>query len=73
MQMPQDDRVTIKFVRDFQTSDGSVNYTKDSECLVDPATAAALLLAGAAVKVAATADPIADRGAQMPPPPDGGS
>ena len=65
--------MTIKFVRDFQTSDGSVNYTKDSECLVDPSTAAALLLAGAAVTVSATTDRLADRGTQMPPPPDGGS
>ena len=73
MQMPQDDRVTIKFVRDFQTSDGSTNYTKGSECLVDPATAAALLLAGAAVKVSARPDRTADRDTQMPPPPDEGS
>lgn len=51
MQMSRDDRVTIKFVRDFHTSDGPVNYTKDSEHLVDPTTADALLLAGVAVKI----------------------
>jgi hypothetical protein len=73
MEMAEDDRVTIKFVRDFQTADGSVSYTKDSECRVDRVTADALLLAGAAVKVSATTDRIAGRGAQMPPPPDGGS
>ncbi|MCV7353253.1 hypothetical protein [Mycobacterium parmense] len=48
-----DERVTIKFVRDFQTSDGSVTYTKGSEFLVDAATADALILAGVAVTVSA--------------------
>ncbi|BBZ43265.1 hypothetical protein MPRM_05460 [Mycobacterium parmense] len=45
--------MTIKFVRDFQTSDGSVTYTKGSEFLVDAATADALILAGVAVTVSA--------------------
>ncbi|WP_407685410.1 hypothetical protein [Mycobacterium sp. HUMS_1102779] len=48
-----DDQVTIKFVRDFQTSDGSVSYTKGSEFRVDAATADALLLAGVVVTVSA--------------------
>ena len=47
-------RVRIKFVRDFQTPDGSVSYTKGSEFVVDAATADALLLAGVVVTVSAT-------------------
>ncbi|MFY2859220.1 hypothetical protein ACOJVU_05210 [Mycobacterium sp. THU-M104] len=46
-----DTPVTIRFVRDFQTSDGSVSYAKGSEFVVDTTTADALLLAGVAVTV----------------------
>jgi len=49
-----DAQVTIKFVRDFQTSDGSVSYSRGSEFVVDAATADALLLAGVVVTVSAT-------------------
>ncbi|MEY8013584.1 hypothetical protein [Mycobacterium servetii] len=49
-----DDQVRIRFVRDFQTSDGSVSCTKGSEFRVDTATADALLLAGVVVTVSAT-------------------
>jgi|GEM_PF-3070135 len=49
-----DAQVTIKFVRDFQTSDGAVSYTKGAEAVVDAATADALLLAGVVVTVSAT-------------------
>lgn len=47
-------RVRIKFVRDFQTLDGSASYTQGSEFVVDAATADALLLAGVVVTVSAT-------------------
>jgi hypothetical protein len=67
--MSRDDGVTIKFVRDFHTPDGSVTYTKDSEHRVDPVTADALLLAGVAVKISG----VAARGSQTPPAPGGGS
>lgn len=49
-----DAQVTIKFVRDFRTPDGSVSYAKGSEFVVDAATADALLLAGVVVTVSAT-------------------
>lgn len=47
----KDDRVRIKLVTDVPRSGEPVTYTKDSEWFVDAATAAALLLAGAAVKI----------------------
>lgn len=50
-----DTPVTIRFVRDFQTSDGSVSYAKGSEFVVGTATADALLLAGVVVTVPSTA------------------
>ncbi|MGF2945236.1 hypothetical protein [Mycobacterium sp. Lab-001] len=50
-----DTSVTIRFVRDFQTSDGSVSYVKGSEFVVDTATADARLLAGVVVTVPSTA------------------
>lgn len=46
--------VTIKFLRDFRSSDGSINYTKDSEFLVDHKTAEALILASVAVMISTT-------------------
>ena len=49
MPLSDSNRVTIKFVQDLCISDGPVTYTKDSEFLVHPATAAALRLAGVAV------------------------
>lgn len=51
MRLTPDDRVRIKFVRDFQTDDG-VNHSQGSELLVHPATADALLLAGVAITAA---------------------
>lgn len=51
MEKSHDDRVTIKFLRDYQTAAGSATYLKDSEYLVDPATADALVVAGIAVKI----------------------
>jgi hypothetical protein len=63
------DRVRIKLIRAFQSSNGSVNYTKDSELLVDPATADALLFAGIAVKISETAGRVGEGGSKPPSPP----
>jgi hypothetical protein len=45
------DRVLIEFIRDIQPDDKSVNYRSGSQSWVDPATAAALILVGAAVRL----------------------
>ena len=46
------DLVWIKFVRDIGFGGQSANYLSGSQWRVDPATAAALILMGAAVRVA---------------------
>lgn len=48
------DRVEIKFVRDFEASDGSV-YTSGSKYLIDHASADALIMAGVAMKISQVA------------------
>jgi hypothetical protein len=45
------DRVLVEFIGDIQPDDKSVNYLSGSQSWVDPATAAALILAGAVVKL----------------------
>jgi hypothetical protein len=45
------DWVRIRFIRDFQPSDKSVSYRSGSELLLDPVSAAALIMVGAAVRV----------------------
>lgn len=42
--------VWITFTTDFEFRNNAVSYNRGSRCLVDPATAAALVLVGAAVK-----------------------
>jgi hypothetical protein len=42
--------VWVTFTSDFQTRDKSVSYRRGAQCLVDPSTASALMLAGLAMK-----------------------
>jgi len=43
--------VSIEFVRDIALGDNSIDYRRGSRWLADPATAAALILTGAAARV----------------------
>jgi hypothetical protein len=43
--------VSIEFVRDIAFGDNSIDYRRGSRWLADPATAAALILVGAAARV----------------------
>jgi hypothetical protein len=45
------DLVRVKLVKDVQNWDGSLNYHKDLELLVEPADAEALVLSGVAATV----------------------
>lgn len=44
------DFVRVTLVRDIQNGDGSLRYRKDSELLVDPGSAQALILSSFAVR-----------------------
>jgi hypothetical protein len=48
------DLVPIRFVKDFHTSDGLLNFAQDSTYLVDRITADALVFSGIAVTTAGT-------------------
>jgi hypothetical protein len=54
------DLVRIKFVKDIRSCYGSLTYRKDSQWLLDPVTAQALVIASVAVKVTGKA-PLAGR------------
>lgn len=45
------DEVTVKFVRDFADSAGSLRFAAGTQHVVDAASASALVLAGVAVKL----------------------